>query len=75
MSPASSKENEFLAKLSEIVEANLSDERFGVNELAREMGRNGRKRITEKFSADIMAASIESVYRKLLSEKGIHLDS
>ena len=41
--------------------------------LAGKMGGMGRKRITEKFSADIMAASIEEVYRELLSEKGVNV--
>jgi AraC-like DNA-binding protein len=33
-----SEKDSFLAKLNEIIEANLSNEHFGVFELAREMG-------------------------------------
>ena len=39
--------------------------------LAREMGKEGRKRISEEFSAGRMAQSIEKLYRELLQEKGI----
>ena len=39
--------------------------------LAREMGREGRKRISEEFSAGRMAQSIERLYRELLQRKGI----
>ena len=39
--------------------------------LAREMGREGRKRISEEFSAGTMAQSVERLYRDLLHRKGI----
>ena len=42
--------------------------------LAEKMGREGRKMIDDKFSADIMVRSIEAVYRELLTRKGIHVD-
>ena len=41
--------------------------------LAEKMGREGRKMIDDKFSADIMVRSIEKVYRELLTRKGIHV--
>ncbi len=42
--------------------------------LARKMGIRGRKRIKEKFDADVMAKSIEKVYQGLLTGKGIRVD-
>jgi len=42
--------------------------------LARRMGREGRKRISDRFSAATMVESIERVYRELLSIKGVCLD-
>jgi glycosyltransferase involved in cell wall biosynthesis len=39
--------------------------------LAREMGKEGRKRISEEFSAGRMAQSIEKLYRELLQKKGM----
>ena len=38
MPDSPSIENEFLSKITEIIEENLSDEKFGVSELAREIG-------------------------------------
>lgn len=43
-------------------------------DLAERMGKEGRKRITEEFTALAMVQSIEKVYRELLQEKGISLD-
>lgn len=43
--------------------------------LARKMGVRGRKRIKEKFDADMMAKSIEKVYQELLTGKGIRVGS
>ena len=39
--------------------------------LAKEMGEEGRMRISEEFSAGRMAQSIEKLYRELLQTKGI----
>jgi glycosyltransferase involved in cell wall biosynthesis len=43
--------------------------------LGRRMGREGRQRISSRFSADTMVDSIDRVYRELLSTKGVPLDS
>jgi len=43
--------------------------------LGRRMGREGRQRISSRFSADTMVDSIDRVYRELLSRKGVSLDS
>jgi glycosyltransferase involved in cell wall biosynthesis len=48
----------------------LSDKR-----LARKLGREGRRRIKEQFSADVMVKSIEKVYRELLARKGISVET
>lgn len=42
--------------------------------LAEKMGKAGRKMITEKFSADHMARSIEKLYCNLLTLKGISFE-
>ena len=38
MTDQTSMENDFLIKITRIIEENLSDERFGVSELAHEIG-------------------------------------
>ncbi|MBU2499162.1 MAG: glycosyltransferase family 4 protein [Proteobacteria bacterium] len=43
--------------------------------LAMKIAGEGRKRVTEQFSAETMVRSIENVYRELLSMKGISVDS
>ena len=43
--------------------------------LAKEMGKEGRKRISEEFSAGRMAQSIEKLYRELLQTKGISAEA
>jgi glycosyltransferase involved in cell wall biosynthesis len=43
--------------------------------LAAKMGKAGRKKMTDRFSADTMVRSIEKVYSELLKRKGICLDS
>jgi glycosyltransferase involved in cell wall biosynthesis len=43
--------------------------------LAQKMGREGRKRIKEQFSSEIMARSIERVYRELMTVKGIPFEN
>jgi glycosyltransferase involved in cell wall biosynthesis len=42
--------------------------------LATRMGKEGRKRISNRFSAATMVDSIEQVYRELLARKGVRLD-
>jgi glycosyltransferase involved in cell wall biosynthesis len=44
-------------------------------DLAKEMGKEGRKRISEEFSASRMAQSIEKLYRELLQRKGISAEA
>jgi glycosyltransferase involved in cell wall biosynthesis len=41
--------------------------------LARKMGKQGRKKTTDRFSAEIMVQAIDGIYRELLSAKGIPL--
>jgi len=43
--------------------------------LAAKMGEAGRKKMTERFSADTMVRSIEKVYLELLERKGVSFDS
>jgi glycosyltransferase involved in cell wall biosynthesis len=52
--------------LADALERLLSD-----NGLAKKLGREGRKRIKDQFSADVMVQSIEKLYRELLARKGI----
>jgi glycosyltransferase involved in cell wall biosynthesis len=44
-------------------------------DLAARMGQAGRKKMTDRFSAESMVRSIEKVYSELLEKKGIRLDS
>lgn len=44
-------------------------------DLALKMGQAGRKKMTERFSAESMVRSIEEVYIELLKRKGVCLDS
>lgn len=39
--------------------------------LAEKMGKEGRKRIRDQFSSDVMVRSIEEVYKELLARKGL----
>jgi glycosyltransferase involved in cell wall biosynthesis len=64
VSPGSSKE------LASAVLKILSDKA-----LAAKMGQEGRKKMTDRFSAESMVRSIEEVYRDLLKEKGVCFDS
>jgi len=43
--------------------------------LSSKMGKEGRKRIQEQFSADIMVQSIDKVYRELLTRKGVTIEN
>ncbi len=52
--------------LADALEKVLSDK-----ELARKLGSEGRKRISDQFSANVMVQSIEKLYRELLARKGI----
>jgi len=67
--------NGFLVKpgnveeLTEALKKILTDKR-----LAESMGKQGRKKIREQFSADVMAQSIQKLYRDLLARKGIKAD-
>jgi glycosyltransferase involved in cell wall biosynthesis len=45
------------------------------SELSRKMGKEGRKRIQEQFSSDIMVQSIDRVYQELLTKKGIAIEN
>jgi len=56
-------------KLKEAIVKLLEDKK-----LARRFGKQGRKRITEQFSAKRMVQSIDRVYRELLSMKGMQLE-
>ena len=44
-------------------------------DLALKMGRTGRKKMTDRFSAESMVRSIEEVYSELLKRKGVCFDS
>ncbi len=55
--------------LADALEKILSD-----RALARKMGKEGRKRMKEQFSAHIMVQSIDKLYRELLSSKGIKVE-
>ncbi|UCF56499.1 MAG: glycosyltransferase family 4 protein [Deltaproteobacteria bacterium] len=57
-------------ELADALEKILSDKR-----LANKMGREGRKKIKEQFSSDVMVESIEKVYRELLARKGVKVES
>jgi len=43
--------------------------------LARKMGKEGRKRMSEQFNADVMVRSIEKVYHECLNRKGVRFGS
>ncbi|HSM48589.1 MAG TPA: AraC family transcriptional regulator, partial [Draconibacterium sp.] len=58
MEPESSAEKQFVKKLVDIIEANLHNEQFGVNELAEELGMS---RIT-------LHRKVKSVVKKSVSE-------
>lgn len=56
-------------ELTEALKKILTDRR-----LAESMGKQGRKRIKEQFSADVMAQSIQKLYSELLTRKVIKAD-
>ena len=57
-------------ELTNALEQILSDD-----VLSRKMGKEGRKRIQEQFSSDIMVQSIEKVYQELLTRKGLAIEN
>ena len=59
-----------VAGLTHALEQILSD-----SVLSRKMGKEGRKRIREQFSADIMVQSIDKVYHELLTRKGVAIEN
>ena len=56
-----STENNFISKISDIIEENLSNEQFGVSELAREVGMS-RSQIHRKM---IALSNQSSLYLRL----------
>jgi glycosyltransferase involved in cell wall biosynthesis len=59
-----------VAGLTDALEKVLSD-----SVLSSKMGKEGRKRIQEQFSSDIMVQSIDRVYRELLTRKGVAIEN
>jgi glycosyltransferase involved in cell wall biosynthesis len=57
-------------ELTNALEQILSD-----SVLSRKMGKEGRKRIQEQFSADTMVQSIEKVYQEILIRKGVTIEN
>lgn len=59
-----------VAELTNALERILSDK-----VLSSKMGKEGRKRIQEQFSSDIMIQSIDKVYQELLTRKGVAIEN
>ena len=59
-----------VAELTNALEQILSD-----SVLSSKMGKEGRKRIQEQFSSDIMVQSIDKVYQELLTRKGVAIEN
>ena len=59
-----------VAELTNALEQILSD-----NVLSSKMGKEGRKRIQEQFSSDIMVQSIDKMYQELLTRKGVAIEN
>jgi len=55
--------------LAEALKKLLNDKKLAIS-----MGKEGRKRVTDKFSAETMVRSINNVYTECLVKKGIKLD-
>ena len=55
--------------LAESIKKLLNDKKLAIS-----MGKEGRKRVTDKFSAETMVRSINNVYTECLVKKGIKLD-
>jgi len=55
--------------LAESIKKLLNDKKLAIS-----MGKEGRKRVTDKFSAETMVKSINKVYNECLVKKGIKLD-
>jgi glycosyltransferase involved in cell wall biosynthesis len=70
------KVNGLLVKPGDVTElANALEQILSDSEISSKMGKEGRKRIQEQFSADIMVQSIDRVYRELLTRKGVAIES
>jgi glycosyltransferase involved in cell wall biosynthesis len=54
--------------LTDAIKKLLNDKRLAIN-----MGKEGRKRVTDKFSSDVMVRSINNIYIECLQRKGITL--
>jgi AraC-like DNA-binding protein len=67
----SSREQAFLKRLTEITEANLTNNQFGVSELAREMGKS-RSNIHIRLKA-LTGESVSQFIRRIRLEKGLEL--
>jgi len=64
--------NGFLVSPGDVLElSNTIKKIVRDKKLAHEMGKKGRKRITEQFNAEAMVQSIEKVYNECLNTKGI----
>jgi glycosyltransferase involved in cell wall biosynthesis len=55
--------------------ANALEQILSDRALSGKMGKEGRKKIQEQFSADIMVQSIDKVYRELLIRKGVAIEN
>ena len=68
--------NGLLVKPGDVAElANALEQILCDNVLSSKMGKEGRKRIQEQFSSDIMVQSIDKVYQELLTRKGVAIES
>ncbi len=65
------REQEFLKKLTEVTEANLENEQFGVSELAHEMGMS-RSNLHRKVQSQLKISVSQFIRQKRL-EKGLEL--
>ena len=54
--------------------ANALEKILSNNRLARSMGQEGRKKIQEQFSSEVMVRSIHRVYQDLLTRKGVAIE-
>jgi len=68
--------NGLLVKPGDVAElANALEQILSDSVLSSKMGKEGRKRIQEQFSSDIMVQSIDKVYQELLTRKGVAIES
>jgi glycosyltransferase involved in cell wall biosynthesis len=67
--------NGLLVPPGDVIElANALERLLSDNRLARSMGQEGRKRIQEQFSSEVMVRSIHRVYQDLLARKGVTIE-